>query len=588
MDRTKWTVSGKRIIESVVLLLFCMLVILGTATQLIMYYKPDQNSLGALGTVCMDVISMAVLLILVISFVFEKDESTRTTRLFLALMTGTILGLFLDFLTWSSDGALAFSNWTYAVTVASLCGGPILAAIFVLYLGSYLDDMYELRSVLLVSKICFICNVIALIITIGFAFTHNAFTFVDGHYETAPLYDVITVIPVLTLIYMTGYAVSHIRAIGSHDVIAVAGYIITMIVGAGIEAVYVIGATYVSIAIADIFIFLMLQNRIINRVRKQREILSEEITSQFEILKSMAGIYSHVNLVDLEGMYSKRFDIKDSRREAFKLSTDPHTGLNKGLYPDIVDERKLQFWEFTDLSTLSERMAGEKIISAEFRHKRDGWLRAQYIRIGKLTDEPIKRVIYAIQNIDEEKKNVEKWIIKSNTDELTGFFNRHAYEEEIAAVLDNPKIDNFVYVSMDVNGLKVVNDNLGHEAGDELLRGACECMEKCFAPHGKLFRTGGDEFAAFIFADNERLDKIRKDFDEITGNWTGRLLGGLAISAGYVMRREVPDITIHEMAVIADKRMYEAKARFYRELGIDRRGPKDVGKLLYYVKKKDE
>ncbi|GEM_PF-2004720 len=576
MGKREGGTSWKRLLESILIWVFSLGIIACTAFALMFYYRPNHNALGALGTVCMDVISMGVLLILVLSFAFEKEESSRTTRLYIALMLGTIWGLFLDLLVWASDGMLKYGDWTFAVTLMSLCGGPILAAIFVLYLGSYLDGMYRLRSVMRCARICFVCNILSLIVTFIFGLTGNAFSFVDGHYMTTSLYEIITVIPILTLFFMTGYAICHVRIIGLHDVIAVCGYILTMVIGASIESAYNIGATYVSISIADIFIFLLLQNKMINRMRQQREELTEEVTSQYQILGSMAGIYSHVNYVDIENRSAKRFDVKDSEPESLNLPDDPHTGLNKGLYDGIEDELKAKFWAFTDLSTLEARMSGEKIISGEFCHKEDGWFRAQYIRIGNSLNEPITRVIYSIQNIDEEKKNVEKWIRKSNTDELTGFFNRHAYEDEVTALDEGRIKSSFVYVSMDVNSLKLVNDSLGHEAGDELLVGACECMRQCFGSYGKLYRTGGDEFAALIFADDSQLREIKKDFEEITENWSGKIVNELAISCGYVAHKEVPEMALRQMAVLADKRMYEAKTKYYQKKGIDRRGQRDA------------
>ena len=53
-------------------------------------------------------------------------------------------------------------------------------------------------------------------------------------------------------------------------------------------------------------------------------------------------------------------------------------------------------------------------------------------------------------------------------------------------------LDEFTYVSLDVNGLKVINDTKGHTAGDELIIGACQCMKKSLGPYGKLYRIGGD------------------------------------------------------------------------------------------------
>ena len=69
---------------------------------------------------------------------------------------------------------------------------------------------------------------------------------------------------------------------------------------------------------------------------------------------------------------------------------------------------------------------------------------------------------------------------------------------------------------MDVNGLKKVNDQLGHDAGDELLKGASSCISRCFGSYGKAYRTGGDEFIAIVDhgKDYDNFDGCLKAFQE--------------------------------------------------------------------------
>lgn len=452
MDKIKAFFSQKRYIRRLLIVAYFTIMAVSVVYVMFFVYQPEQTAPGALGSTYMDIICMLIMLILVLNLVFEKREIGRTTKLFLGLMLGTTWALFFDFLTWSLDGTLQYSNLTYAFTIASLCSGAILGALLELYLSSYLSDMYNLKSSIKHARVCVIFNIIAFVLTLVLAVTHSAFEFVDGHYELGTLYDVITVIPILTIVYMIGYIISNVKIIGSHDVIAAILYILTMIAGVVIEAVHGIGATYVSITISDVFIFVMLQNNLIESTRKQQE---------------------------------------------------------------------------------------------------------------------------------ELKKNVEKWMRRSNTDEVTGFLNRHAYEEEIASLEKRGIKDNFVYVSMDVNGLKVVNDTKGHDAGDELLVGASICMKHCFSAYGKLYRIGGDEFVALIYAGDAELDSIKCEFEKIADNWRGILSEHLTISCGYVQRSEDVNMTLHQMAVLADKRMYMNKSRYYQENGIDRRGQRDAHVALH-------
>lgn len=160
----------------------------------------------------------------------------------------------------------------------------------------------------------------------------------------------------------------------------------------------------------------------------------------------------------------------------------------------------------------------------------------------------------------------------SLTDKLTGLRNRKAYGDDIFYYPDVPPEKDFVYVSLDVNELKIANDSLGHAAGDELLAGAAECINTCFGAYGRTYRIGGDEFAAIIFADADRLAKIKKDFEHTFLNWTGELVDHLSISVGYAAKSEYPEETVLEIAKHADEEMYKDKSKHYREKGIDRRG----------------
>lgn len=85
------------------------------------------------------------------------------------------------------------------------------------------------------------------------------------------------------------------------------------------------------------------------------------------------------------------------------------------------------------------------------------------------------------------------------TDDLTGLNNKAAFNMTRAVIESEISMGraDFSLIIMDVNNLKIINDSLGHELGDELLRHAVRCMRKAFVGY-PLYRIGGDEFAAII------------------------------------------------------------------------------------------
>jgi diguanylate cyclase (GGDEF)-like protein len=314
------------------------------------------------------------------------------------------------------------------------------------------------------------------------------------------------------------------------------------------------------------FIYLLIACAIIVYMVKRVLKADDEKAVQMSILVSMADIYNSMILIDLENDVMLEYSAREEVSDAIHKSTHGAAETIKEIMTQTTDENHLESaLEFTDVATLPERMQNKKILSQEIVSKVIGWYRASIIAIKADEEGRPTKVIYVTQNIDQEKTKEEELWRKSNLDELTGLYNRRAFEAAIAEREDTVTEQNFVFVSLDVNGLKTVNDTLGHIAGDELLVGAAKCMKQCFDPYGRVYRVGGDEFAAMIFANETQLKSIKKDFKNTTAQWHGTLVNSLSVSSGYVAKRETDVTSIHEIANMADKKMYEKKFDHYKK-----------------------
>lgn len=153
----------------------------------------------------------------------------------------------------------------------------------------------------------------------------------------------------------------------------------------------------------------------------------------------------------------------------------------------------------------------------------------------------------------------------STVDELTGTYNRRGYEKMLVDYDKDNHLPLCVIIG-DVNHLKHVNDTLGHNVGDEVLKGIARLLVECTLGRGMPARIGGDEFAIVIpnfgEADAENLkNDIRKAFVAKAGRMHG---------AGIALGHAVKSNTGEELLKIideADKRMYEDKRN-------DRRAPR--------------
>ncbi len=150
----------------------------------------------------------------------------------------------------------------------------------------------------------------------------------------------------------------------------------------------------------------------------------------------------------------------------------------------------------------------------------------------------------------------------ANTDPLTGVKSKHAFllkENELNASIEDERAEDFAVVVCDVNGLKMINDTLGHKAGDKYIREACKMICDIFQ-HSPVFRIGGDEFVVIL---QGRDYSIRRELmiamHESSVDHIGT--GGAVVSAGCSEYHPGEDTGAHAVFERADALMYEEKQR---------------------------
>jgi diguanylate cyclase (GGDEF)-like protein len=317
------------------------------------------------------------------------------------------------------------------------------------------------------------------------------------------------------------------------------------------------------VAIALEIVYLLLAGLVILYMFQRVLRANEEKDAQMAVLVSLSDIYNSMHLIDLKHDTMREYHARNEVSEVVNSAYGADVTMRQLMILTTEENYCGAALAFSEVRTMADRMQNKKMLSEEFVSKAIGWYRASIITVeADETGRPTK-VLYVTQDIDQQKKKEEALVLKSHIDELTGLYNRRAYEDNIAETNDVATRKNFVFVSIDVNGLKKVNDTMGHVAGDELLVGAATCMKQCFWPYGRVYRVGGDEFAAMIYANETQLKNIKADFENTVAKWSGSLVKQLSVSCGYVTRQEVDTTSIHEIANIADKRMYEAKTAFY-------------------------
>ncbi len=157
------------------------------------------------------------------------------------------------------------------------------------------------------------------------------------------------------------------------------------------------------------------------------------------------------------------------------------------------------------------------------------------------------------------------------TDALTGLYNRNAFTEYTDRYEKEKMPENFTIIYFDINGLKGANDILGHDAGDELIQAAANCIRDIFGENGTCYRTGGDEFIVITEQEEQEVLQLCRLFDEKTANWRGKKVEKLHVSYGKASVKEFPQADYLTIQRIADERLYQNKREFYSIKENDRR-----------------
>ena len=140
--------------------------------------------------------------------------------------------------------------------------------------------------------------------------------------------------------------------------------------------------------------------------------------------------------------------------------------------------------------------------------------------------------------------------------------SKHAYveaERKTNYAIADGKMEPFALAVCDVNGLKQVNDNYGHEAGDQYLKAACRMICTIFK-HSPVYRIGGDEFVAILRGDDYI---IREDLMELLNrkNQENGKIGAVMVAGGISEYRPGEDGTMAQVFERADAIMYQAKKK---------------------------
>ncbi|MBQ8973802.1 MAG: EAL domain-containing protein [Clostridia bacterium] len=295
----------------------------------------------------------------------------------------------------------------------------------------------------------------------------------------------------------------------------------------------------------------------------------QRVAAYSRIAQALAQDYFSIYYVDtqtdhfIEYSAHEEYDelnVEKSGDDFFSLS---RKNILRVIYPE--DQNKL-LTAFTKEAILKE-LGENRTFTLTYRLMFDGVPTYVNMKASRMEDINDPHIVIGVSSIDAQMKREEEYKREldrarqiANRDALTGVKSKRAFvlaEEDWNDRIRTGAASPFAVVVCDVNGLKAVNDTLGHKAGDKFIQGACAIICNIFK-HSPVYRIGGDEFVALLSGQDfesraELIDQLCKCNQEHIQT------GEVVIACGMSEWKKGEDLRIENVFDRADALMYETK-----------------------------
>ncbi len=282
-------------------------------------------------------------------------------------------------------------------------------------------------------------------------------------------------------------------------------------------------------------------------------------------LLSAAGIYLVMVNINLPQDSYETISCKSERLKAIigDKGTDARKTMEE-IIRTITDERSVSDMRiFMNLDTLYERMNDVNTLSHEYMDISDRWCRVRFIASDRDNKGKLIHVLIVSEIIDREKRDRDRLLYLSETDQMTGVNNRGTGEMRIRKQLMEGECG--MLAILDIDRFKQINDTYGHGVGDKVLVMIATAMKATFREKDITMRLGGDEFAVYVNGVNDRNEAefiLKRFIGNVEKRSVEELQGNpVNVSIGVAFYRKGDRFAFEELYRRADACTYESKKK---------------------------
>lgn len=312
---------------------------------------------------------------------------------------------------------------------------------------------------------------------------------------------------------------------------------------------------------------------------EKRNQIEKEVAIQERVsfLGSIERIFHSMYLMDFE---NNSMQILNTGVESLPMVQPLRQIWNTWCDNDLDVEMLNAHLKFLNIDTLPDRLKRQGVLSDDILSKSNGWQNFLIVPYKHDDDGNVVEALLLTRIIDELKKaelrQQEELKIANRAaehDELTGLYNRYGFNKKLDELYKKSESKPVAVIMMDLDYFKNVNDIYGHSAGDLVLKNVASQLIYVFGNQSLYCRWGGEEFNAFVYAENinpvQIAEQIRSVIENSIVTYEDKKIK-ITLSIGVCLTNDMSKTKISKLINTADKCMYISKKSGKNRVTVER------------------